>query len=62
MRNALHDRARRHFYDADEPARALPSYIWLLQDETTNLRRLHEALRFSLPLPEITAMLIGMPS
>ena len=59
MRRNVHALARRHFYNAGSPAEALPAYLCLLEDETTNLRRLHEALRFGMPAPEIDAMLIA---
>ena len=59
MRRNLHALARRHFYNAVSPAEALPAYICLLEDETTNLRRLHEAIRFGMPASEIDAMLIA---
>ena len=59
MRRSVHAMARRHFYNAVSPAEALPAYICLLEDETTNLRRLHEAFRFGMPAPEIDAMLIA---
>jgi len=52
-------KARVHFYNAGEPDEALPAYLWLLEFESTNLRRIHEALRFSMPIQEITAMLIA---
>lgn len=58
MRRNVHAFARRHFYNAVSPAEALPAYTCLLEDETTNLRRLHEAFRFGMPAPEIDAMLI----
>ena len=59
LRRHVAARARSHFYNAGEPDEALPAYLWLLEFETTNLRRIHEALRFSMPIQEIKAMLIA---
>lgn len=51
-------RARALFYRADAPELAIPAYVWLLRFETTNLSRIYEGLRFSLPVRTIQSMLI----
>ncbi len=50
--------ARKFFYDAAEPWHALAAYPVLLIQETVNLSRIYEGIRFNLPASDIAAMMI----
>lgn len=62
LENRLHcqlaQEARKTFYDAVNPLRALSVYPLLLEQETVNLSRIYEGIRFSLPPRDIAAMMI----
>lgn len=50
--------AREVFYDSANPRRALAAYPLLLEQETINLSRIYEGIRFNLPARDIAAMMI----
>ncbi|MCQ2396901.1 MAG: V-type ATPase subunit [Lentisphaeria bacterium] len=62
LENRLHcqlaQEARKTFYDAVNPLRSLAVYPLLLEQETVNLSRIYEGIRFSLPPRDIAAMMI----
>lgn len=58
LRCRLMRQACRHFYNASNPALAIPAYTWMLRFETVNLGRVYEGIRFSLPVRAIQEMLI----
>lgn len=62
LENRLHcqlaQEARKIFYDAVNPLRALSVYPMLLEHETMNLSRIYEGIRFCLPQRDIAAMMI----
>ena len=50
--------AREYFHHANEPRHALAVYPILLEQETVNLSRIYEGIRFNLPAADIAAMMI----
>ncbi len=50
--------AREHFYHSASPRQALAVYPILLEQETLNLSRIYEGIRFNLPAADIAAMMI----